>query len=195
LYGYFHPFKILIGEVFPRRAVSAVKRTMPAKRRTFSAQDDVTLLKLVSDSGTDDWRSIASGMKDAFTPRQCRERWKNYVDPKLVRTAWSEEEDRMLAQEYNRVGPRWIAIARMFGDRSANALRNRMSILIRKQHRKSSSSPPPPEPVEPVPLPPPAPPPQEQTPDQTNSFLSLGAEAQASALHREELMRMFFSGE
>jgi hypothetical protein len=48
----------------------------------FTPEEDGTLTHLVTHYGTSNWKGIASlmGTRNA---RQCRERWNNYLDPKL----------------------------------------------------------------------------------------------------------------
>jgi hypothetical protein len=82
-----------------------------------------------------EWARVARQMPHSFTPRQCRERWKNYLNPELVHDPWSREEDRLLMDEYTRVGNRWISIAAVLDGRSAAAVRNRVFLLLRKKTR------------------------------------------------------------
>jgi hypothetical protein len=102
-------------------------------KRIFTPQEDFELARLINEHGVDDWGFIARNMPNEFTARQCRERWKNYLDPRLHHCPWTDEEDRRLMREFNRVGPKWIPLSRMFPGRSGNAIRNRVFVLRRKK--------------------------------------------------------------
>jgi hypothetical protein len=77
-------------------------------------------------------------MQNPFTPRQCRERWKNYLDPRLQHTSWSPDEDARLLEGYYQLGNKWISLASRFEGRSGAAVRNRCLMLIRKKDRGPS---------------------------------------------------------
>jgi hypothetical protein len=155
--------------------------------RAFSPHDDAALLRLITEAGTDDWTYISCGMNGAFTPRQCRMRFQNYLDPKLAHIEWSKEEDRRLTEDYDRLGPRWIAIAKRFGDRSANAVRNRMTVLIRQREREEKADRHDRDPTDPSPS---ARPDQYEPPP---TFLAAGQEAQIAESDGEYAFRMLFS--
>jgi hypothetical protein len=105
-------------------------------RKTFDPQEDVSLVRLIMEYSVNDWGLIARNMPHGFTARQCRERWKNYLDPRLKHTSWTEEDDRRLMQEFDRLGAKWIPLARMFPGRSGNSVRNRVFLLSRKKERE-----------------------------------------------------------
>jgi myb proto-oncogene protein len=61
----------------------------------WSDQEDAQLMQQVSIHGPKKWSLIAT----TFTGRvgkQCRERWFNHLDPCVVKTQWSEEEDGLI---------------------------------------------------------------------------------------------------
>ena len=100
-------------------------------RSKFSPEEDKRLTELVSKfKGEQDWIYIASKMPKRSI-RQCRERWKNYLDPMLNKGEWAKEDDEMLLQKVREMGPCWNAIGRCF-DRSGNCVRNRFLVINRK---------------------------------------------------------------
>jgi hypothetical protein len=107
-------------------------------KANFTACDDEALADLVISDPEPQWVLVAQQMPHPFTPRQCRERWKNYLNPQLTHSGWSEEEDRTILSEYNRVGNRWIAIADLLKGRSAPAVRNRVFLLQRQEARNAA---------------------------------------------------------
>jgi hypothetical protein len=73
----------------------------------------------------------------------------NYLDPVLVDTAWSSEEDQLLNTKYKEYGSQWQVIAMFFPTRSRNQIKNRWHTL----HKSLLAGIPPaalPPPVEPV---------------------------------------------
>ena len=88
-------------------------------KRKFTPDEDKALNLLVNKYGTENWRLIAQEM-NGRNPRQCRERWINYVSPKLSQAPWTHEEDLLLVQQYKMIGSRWHKLAQCFPNRSAN---------------------------------------------------------------------------
>jgi hypothetical protein len=100
----------------------------------FTPEEDAQLARLVQNIGDNDWSKIASFMCNR-NARQCRERYRNYLDPGLRWGGWTPEEDRLLMNKFNESGPRWNAIGRYFANRSDNSLRNRWHQLARRKRR------------------------------------------------------------
>jgi hypothetical protein len=107
-------------------------------RKTFSPEDDAELSKLVPSNGTENWTRIAQQMSRAFTARQCRDRWRNYLDPGLQHSTWTADDDQALMQEYRATGTKWVMLASRFAGRSSNAVRNRVFLLLRRGDKMSN---------------------------------------------------------
>jgi len=45
------------------------------------------------------------------TAKQCRERWKNFLDPGINRSPWTAAEDAALCRAHEKVGNKWSMIA------------------------------------------------------------------------------------
>jgi hypothetical protein len=116
-----------------------MSRKTAAKAR-FTAQDDAILAQAVERQGISDWSSIA-GSIPGRTPRQCRERWNNYVNPELVYTAWTASEDETLLEKYAEFGRKWYIIKRYLKGRSRNSVQKRYFVLQRKEAQRPSSKP------------------------------------------------------
>jgi len=104
----------------------------------FSKEDDMRLIHLVRSMPHPDWFWISKQMINR-NPRQCRERWFNYLDPSLHKGDWTDEEDAFLIEKYKEFGPHWNAIARFFNGRSGNGVRNRWLLIMR--HNKKEPTP------------------------------------------------------
>lgn len=110
----------------------------------FSQQEDVALKNAVMLYGSDDWNLIASCIP-GLTPRQCKDRWTNYVNPDIVDKPWSNEEDELLLERYKVFGSKWRLIVQAFPSRSINNIRNRFNYLKKRGSmplKRSSSLPP-----------------------------------------------------
>jgi hypothetical protein len=102
----------------------------------FTPDEDARLTDLVDEYGTNDWGAVALAMQTR-NARQCRERYKNYLDPALRTDWWTAEEDALLQRKYDELGAKWNRISKFFKNRPDNALRNRWRLLDR--HRRPSS--------------------------------------------------------
>ena len=96
----------------------------------FTAEEDAFLTQLVQNSIEIDWSSISKQLKNR-NARQCRERWQNYLNPNLNMASWTPEEDIMLIEKFKEHGPHWNVIAKYFGGRSGNSVRNRILTIQR----------------------------------------------------------------
>lgn len=96
----------------------------------FTPCEDKKLCSLVEKYGTSAWEQIARKFKNK-TPRQCFTRYKNYVDPSLNHSPWSEDEDKLLLEKYDELGARWTYLSMFFKDRSPNDVRSRFLRLVK----------------------------------------------------------------
>lgn len=112
-----------------------------AKRQTlkphskFSEEEDSRLRELVSEHGENSWIQIASLMPGRNS-RQCRERWLNYLTPKLNTNTWTAEEDSLLLEKQKELGTSWVRISKFFEGRTDQMCKNRFFLLQRKLEKK-----------------------------------------------------------
>ena len=97
-------------------------------KEKFTEKEDHKLKQLVSFLGTKNWKFIAKemGTKNA---RQCRERWKNYLNPDLNLGTYTVQEDMLIVKLYQEIGPKWKKMSNYLPGRSPNSIRNRMKHL------------------------------------------------------------------
>lgn len=119
-------------------------------RRAWSKEDDEMLHSSLTqlypnliatpafDANKVDWDAVAKVFGDARKGKECRKRWSASLDPNLRRGRWTEEEDRLLMEQYNEYGLLWQKIARNIQGRTEHqcskryleildpALRNRL---------------------------------------------------------------------
>lgn len=104
-----------------------------SKKFKFTKSEDNQLFNLVKLYGENDWRTIADQMPYR-TPRQCRERWTNYVNPNLNKKPWSISEDMYLVMKHHDFGNKWKIIQRFFPGRSKNDIKQRIKHLNNNDH-------------------------------------------------------------
>jgi hypothetical protein len=104
-------------------------------KHNFTPQEDAKLLEVVGRCERLDWREVAEQM-ESRSPRQCRERWKNYLDPELQNGLWTFQDDALLEEKFREYGGRWIAITACFPGHSRNNVVNHWMARQRKRaHR------------------------------------------------------------
>jgi hypothetical protein len=102
----------------------------------FKEDEDIRLQELVERFGTDNWSAVAAEMRNR-NARQCRDRWSNYVNPKIENSPWTKEEERLLEERHAHWGTKWCAIAHFFPNRSKNDIKYR---CLRQQRAKEQAA-------------------------------------------------------
>ena len=105
-------------------------------KRLFSKEEDNILKALLTEKDKPNWKRIAQSLPGR-TSRQCRERWKNYLSPKISNPPWTKEEDEQLIHSIEIYGHQWAKIAHLLGSRSDVNVKNRWVRLMRQ--KKSNS--------------------------------------------------------
>ena len=86
-------------------------------RQRWSSAEDNKLVELVRSNSKSLESSIGWSEISAYLPGrsevQCRARWKNHLQPDLVKGPWTKEEDALVIDLVNKHGPRkWAFIAK-----------------------------------------------------------------------------------
>ena len=115
------------------------KSSLAPKKCKLTPDEDQKLINLVMKYGSRDWLYISQKMMTR-NPRQCRERWNNYLNPNLTSEPWTTEEDRLLIAKFQEYGCHWSKISKFFSKRSHNSVRNRWQLLLRQSEKRISSS-------------------------------------------------------
>lgn len=102
------------------------------KRVPFTPGEDDKLKELVQRLGTGNWVMISNFMPER-TPKQCRDRYMNYLHPGYFKCEWSKDEDNLLVKLYYEYGPKWSYLKQFFFGRSPNSLKNRWNYFLSHQ--------------------------------------------------------------
>ena len=104
----------------------------------FSHEEDQIVIEYVKQHGPSNWPRLAEKLK-VRSPKQCRERWFNHLDPNLSKESWTREEDLIIFEQHNKLGPKWSAISHFLPHRSDNAIKNRWNSSISKRIQYNSN--------------------------------------------------------
>ncbi|KAM0790626.1 hypothetical protein ACM66B_004488 [Microbotryomycetes sp. NB124-2] len=107
-------------------------------RGPWMPEEDERLLKLVSQVGAEKWTAIATDM-GTRTGKQCRERWHNHLDPTIVKSEWTPEEEQIIIDLYERIGSKWAEMAKHLPGRPDNAIKNHFNAALRGRVHEAGS--------------------------------------------------------
>lgn len=108
---------------------------------SWTREEDEIIIDFVSKNGDKDWAKLALLLKGR-TGKQCRERFKNHLDPNVAKNSWTEEEDNKLIELHAKFGNSWTKISHYFEGRTDNCIKNRWNSTLKKRlERKEKGEP------------------------------------------------------
>ncbi|KZZ90453.1 pre-mRNA splicing factor CEF1 [Moelleriella libera RCEF 2490] len=99
--------------------------------------EDEILKASVSKYGLNQWARVSS-LLARKTPKQCKARWNEWLDPTIKKIEWSKEEDEKLLHLAKIMPTQWRTIAPMVG-RTANQCLERYQKLLDEAEARESS--------------------------------------------------------
>jgi hypothetical protein len=91
-------------------------------RQKFTPDEDALLRSIVEEDKAKDWTEVAA-LLPGRNARQCRDRWSNYVNPKIESAPWTQEEEELLEAKFRQYGSKWYQIGAFFPNRSKAQLK------------------------------------------------------------------------
>ena len=99
-------------------------------KRPFTTQEDQILFASVIKNGAKNWNLISTQLNNR-TPKQCRERWHNHLDPFINKGPWTLNEDKILAVKQKELGNKWAEISKFLPGRTDTLIKNRWNTSIK----------------------------------------------------------------
>ncbi|KAH6659224.1 pre-mRNA-splicing factor cef-1 [Truncatella angustata] len=102
-----------------------------------NAEDEI-LKASVSKYGLHQWARVSS-LLQRKTPKQCKARWNEWLDPSIKKIEWSKEEDEKLLHLAKLMPTQWRTIAPLVG-RTANQCLERYQKLLDEAEQREAGS-------------------------------------------------------
>jgi len=106
------------------------------QRGVWNDEESRLLGRLVQQKGQKSWNEIAELLNDQCgtgkTGKQCRERYRNYVDPALEKSEWKPNEKLLFIILYQVYGNQWMVISKLLSSRSDVTIKNYFYRIVRK---------------------------------------------------------------
>jgi hypothetical protein len=98
---------------------------------SWTGTEDRVIVAWVAEHGLKDWSALAAQLPGRIG-KQCRERWHNHLSPLVIKSDWTEEEDKVLIECHQKWGNKWSRIAEFLHGRTDNAIKNRWNSSLRR---------------------------------------------------------------
>ena len=105
-----------------------------------SIQDDDILKRSIIIFGSKSWKKISIDLKANYgidrSPKQCRDRWCNYLRIERFCSFFTEEEKILIFKHFFEIGCKWSVLSEIIQTKSENQIKNFFNSTIRRNVRK-----------------------------------------------------------
>ena len=106
------------------------------KGGVWSNIEDEVLKSAVSKYGLNQWARVSS-LLARKTPKQCKARWAQWLDPSIRKVEWSKEEDEKLLHLAKLMPTQWNTIAPIVGRTAQQCLERYQKLLDEVEAREN----------------------------------------------------------
>jgi myb proto-oncogene protein len=104
-------------------------------KSTWTKEEDVLLSEIVRAHGARNWPQVSTFLPGR-SGKQCRERYKNHLDPGVKKSPFAFEEDMLIVRLVEEHGQKWAFLATLIPGRTDNAIKNRYNSSLRRAHEE-----------------------------------------------------------
>mmetsp|Transcript_25963 Transcript_25963/g.25772 ORF Transcript_25963/g.25772 Transcript_25963/m.25772 type:complete len:495 (+) Transcript_25963:21-1505(+) len=116
------------------------------RKSTWHGNEDKILKELVKRHGKKHWQKIANELNERMGPdskragKQCRERWLNHLDDRIIKGPWSFSEDLILLTKQKIIGNKWSDIVQYLPGRTENMVKNRFNTIAKQKREEKRNN-------------------------------------------------------
>ena len=133
---------ILPMPIIPHSVQEPKEQTTQVKKKCqhFTEEEDAFIVDWVNRQGIiKNWKQCSLDLfnktKNQRTAKCCYQRWRNFLDPSISQREWTEEEDNIILDLYQKLGAHWDIISKYLTKRTAIGVHNRWKQLVSSANR------------------------------------------------------------